>query len=281
MKRIFLITTVLICQVAYGQIHYTKVRFVKGMPGQIKAKLVKSKNAEINIGPYYKNLYIICRDTNSFNNTIFFSLINEDGSFSLTPAGLKQVKEDEFTTQLSLKTTSEDELSPLNIIIYPDKKILSYAWGDSVLGFSQEPKITKEYQLKPGKIFPSLSVESPNGAVNIAAYKEKIIVINWWSTSCIGCVEEMPELNRLVEKYKGKPVEFFAIIWDKENLEKFLKEHPFEYKQLYGNAATEKLLGGAFPRNIIISKDFKIIYDKLGVYKDTWKMMNKIINNNL
>jgi thiol-disulfide isomerase/thioredoxin len=281
MKRIFLITTILICQMAYGQIHYTKVRFVKGMPGQIKAKLVKSKNAEIIIGPYYKNLYIICRDTNSFNNTIFFSLINEDGSFSLTPAGLKQVKGDEFITQLSLKTTSEDELSPLNIIIYPDKKILYYAWGDSVVGFSQKPKIIKEYQLKPGKIFPSLSVESPNGVVNFAAYKGEIIVINWWATSCIGCVEEMQELNRLVEKYKGKPVEFFAIIWDKENLEKFLKEHPFEYRQLYGNATTEKLLGGSFPRNIIVGKNHKILYNKLGANPDTWKVLDKIINNNL
>jgi thiol-disulfide isomerase/thioredoxin len=281
MKRSFFITAILICQVTFGQIHYTKAHFVKGTPSQIKAKWDKSKYAEIKMGKYYKNLFIICKDTDSFSNSMYFALIYPDYSYDITHISLNQTSKNKFEKEIRVNSPAKDELSPPNIIIYPDKKILLYAWGDSVVGFSQKPKIIKEYQLQPGKIFPSLSVESPNGVVNFAAYKGKIIVINWWSTSCVGCVEEMPELNKLVEKYKGKPVEFFAIIWDKENLEKFLKEHPFEYRQLYGNATTEKLLGGTFPRNIIIGKDFKIIYDKLGAYSDTWKEMDRIINNNL
>jgi thiol-disulfide isomerase/thioredoxin len=281
LKRLFFITAILIWQVAYGQIHYTKVHFVKGMPSQIKAKWDKSEYAEIKVGKYYKNLFIICKNTDSFSNSMYFALIYPDYSYDITNISLNRTSKNKFETKIRLNSPAEDELSPLNLNIYPDKKIVEYNWGDSASGYSSAPKIVKEYRLKVGKQFPSLSLNSSSGAFNIDSLAGKIVVINWWATSCVACVEEMPELNRLVEKYKGKSVEFLAIIDDKENLEKFLKDHSFEYKQLYGDAATEKLLGGAFPRNIIISKNHKILYNKFGANTDTWKLLDKIISKNL
>lgn len=281
MKRLLLILSIFICQITYSQVDYTKVEFSKGLPDQIKLKWVKAEYAEINVGNYYKNLYLICKDTTSFNNSIFISVVNKGGNFDLMRADLKKVNKDKYVTQLKLNTTSEDELSPLNLIIYPGESIVEYAWGDSSNGYSSEPKIIKAYKLKTGKIFPSLSLESPKGIVDLDKIKGKIIVINWWATSCLACVEEMPGLNKLVEKYKDNPVEFLSIIWDKKNLEKFLKEHPFEYTHLYGNTAAEKLFGGVFPRNIIIGNDHKILYNKTGVRVDIWKTLDKIIKENL
>ena len=281
MKRLFLISSLFICQFTFGQIDYTTVMFSKGLPNQIKFMWDKAEYAQINVGNYYKNLYLICKDTTSFNSSMYFSLIDNNGSFSLTRADLKQVNNNEYSTQLMLKTTSEDELTTLNIIIYPRKRIVEYAWGDSATGYSSKPIVIKEYKLKVGKMFPSLSLESAKGIVDLDKIKDKIIVINWWATSCVPCVAEIPGLNKLVEKYKDKPVEFLSIIWDKENLEKFLKDHPFDYRQLYGNVAAEKLLGGAFPRNIILDKKHKIIYNKLGAIPDTWEVLDKIIAENL
>jgi len=281
MKRLILILSFFICQLTYGQIDYTKVVLSKGLPNQIKFNWVKAEYGEINIGNYYKNLYFICKDTTSFNNSIFISLINKDGSFDLMRARLKQVKKDRYVTQLKLKTTSEDELSPLNLVIYPRIGSIEYAWGDSANGYSSEPKIIKVYRLKTGNIFPSLSLKSPKGIVDLDKIKSKIIVINWWATSCAPCIHEIPGLNKLVDKHKDKSVDFFSIVWDKDNLENFLKDHPFEYTHLYGNASAEELFGGVFPRNVILDKNHKIIYNKVGAIPDTWKALNKIISQNL
>jgi len=251
------------------------------MPNQIKFNWIKAEYANIDIGNFYKNLIIICKDTNSFNTSMYYALVNKDGDFSISEMELKQNKIDEYSSILKLETTSEDELSPLNIKIYPKEKRIEYIWGEPASAYSSKPKVINEYKLRVGKLFPSLSLESTNGIVNLDSIKGKIIVINWWATSCVPCMEEIPGLNKLVEKYKNKPVIFLAIIWDRKNLKRFLKGHPFYYRQLYSNAATENLLGGAFPRNIIINKNHKIIYNKLGALPDTWKVLDKIIGGHL
>jgi len=149
------------------------------------------------------------------------------------------------------------------------------------LSFCQT-KYVKDYNLKIGEVFPPLSLNSPNGKVNLDSYKGKIIVINWWATYCPPCIGEIPGLNKLVQKYKNKPVVFLAIVWDKNNLEEFLKKHRFDYKQLYGDSAAKKILGIYVPRNIIINKSNKILYNELGGETGVnWKVLDKIIDDNL
>lgn len=260
---------------------YKSVQFKNGMPNQIKFKWENAEYANIDISNFYKNFFIICKDTNSFNTSLFYTLVHQDGSFDLSPVKLKQNKANEYTSILKLKTISRNELSPLNIIIFPIEKRVEYIWGNSSSGFSLKPKVINDNKLKVGKTFPSLSLESSNGIVDLDTLKEKIIVINWWATSCLPCIGEIPGLNKLVEKYKNKPVIFLSIIWDKENLYEFLEKHPFNYRHLYSNTEAKELLGGAFPVNIIIDKNHKISYNKLGALTNTWKVLDKVISSKL
>lgn len=281
MKKLFLTIFFLVIGLVFGQTKYTKEYFSKGLPSQIKFKWENTAYAKIDIGNFYKNMILICRDTNSFVNSMYYSIIDKNGGFSLNRLPLKLIREDEYTSTLKLKTTSEDLLSPLNIKLYPKEKEVEYIWGNSSEGYSTEPKIVNVYPLKVGKTFPSISLESSSGIVNLNDFKGKIIVINWWATSCVPCIGEIPGLNKLVEKYKNKPVVFLAIVDDKENLGDFLKDHPFAYKQCYGNKDIENLLGVAFPRNLIIDKNKKIIFNELGAIPNTWEKLDKIINKNL
>ena len=281
MNKLFVIIFILFQEFVFGQIKYKSVPLKNGMPNQIKFKWEKAEYASIDISNFYKNLFLIYKDTNSFNNSIFYTLIYKDGSFDISRVELKQSKANEYTSILKLRTISGDELSPLNIIVFPIEKRVKYIWGDSINGFSLKPKIINEYKLKVGKTFPSLSLESPNGILDLDTLNRKIIVINWWATSCLPCRMEIPGLNKLVKKYKNKPVIFLSIIWDKENLDEFLKKHPFNYSHSYSNAEAEKLLGGTFPVNIVIDKNHKIIYNKRGATTDTWKILDKIISSKL
>jgi thiol-disulfide isomerase/thioredoxin len=281
MKKLFLAILFSTSVLAFSQTKYTKEYFAKGLPGQIRFKWEKAAYAKIDIGDFYKNLILICKDTNTFTNSMYYALINKYGGLTLSALQFKQIKSGEYSATLEIKTTAEDLLSSLNIKLYPGEKEVEYIWGDSSEGYSIKPKIVKEYSLKLGKTFPSISVESSSSIVNLNDYRGKIIVINWWATSCVPCVGEIPGLNKLVKKYKNKPVIFLAIVYKKGNLESFLKDHPFDYKQCYGNRKMENLFGGTFPRNIIIDKNRKIIFNELGAIPNTWKKLDKIINKNL
>ena len=44
--------------------------------------------------------------------------------------------------------------------------------------------------------------------------KNQVIVINFWFEKCPPCIAEMPELNKLVDKYKQKGIRFIGITHD-------------------------------------------------------------------
>ena len=61
----------------------------------------------------------------------------------------------------------------------------------------------------------------------------KIVVLNLWGTFCAPCITEMPELNKLVERYKDKDVVFLAASPEqKPVLDVFLQKHSFSYDVL-------------------------------------------------
>ncbi|MBI3551173.1 MAG: TIGR03435 family protein [Elusimicrobia bacterium] len=62
-----------------------------------------------------------------------------------------------------------------------------------------------------------------------SALKGKVAVLEFWATWCDPCVEEIPHLNSLVDKFSGKPVVFISITDEtKDKVEAFLKDHPMK-----------------------------------------------------
>lgn len=260
-----------------AQINYTRVSFEKGTPDSISLKWDKAEFAQIDAGNFYKAIYIINKLPDSFPNEVYFLYKSFDNSFAIRHIEFVNNKSNLYSADIPLITQDEDELSRLDIKIDKDRNFLEYTWGDSVTGFSQKPKIVKKYSLKPGKYFPLRILKSKNKTYNLDKIKDKIIVINWWATGCVPCVFEIPGLNKLTEIYKGKDVIFLAIIWDNENMDKFLSKHPFKYIQTFSNDEIKNILGGAFPRNIILDKKHKIVYNQLGGSEDTGDRISLIL----
>ncbi|WP_259068600.1 peroxiredoxin family protein [Mucilaginibacter sp. X4EP1] len=64
----------------------------------------------------------------------------------------------------------------------------------------------------------------------LADLKGKTIVLNFWFTSCVPCLEEMPKLNEVEKKYASNNIVFFAFaLEDNGTLKNFLKTHTFNY----------------------------------------------------
>lgn len=127
-----------------------------------------------------------------------------------------------------------------------------------------------------GELAPKFSVRSIQGKkLKKSSLEGKIIVLNFWYTTCPPCKKEIPQLNSLKEKFKDKNVEFIAVALDQEyKIDKFLKKNPFKYDIVEdGRWIAEKFDIKFYPTNIIIDKQGKYQFVKTGYKKDIAKAM--------
>lgn len=112
-----------------------------------------------------------------------------------------------------------------------------------------------------GKDTPDFNMEDIHGnQISKANTKGKIVVLNFWFAACKPCIEEIPELNQVYEKYKNNPNVIFASITfdDRKKVDAFLKKHPMKYPIVSNARKTHKLFNIlGYPTNIVIDKDGK------------------------
>lgn len=121
---------------------------------------------------------------------------------------------------------------------------------------------------KPGEPAPDFETTDINGkTVKLSDLKGKIVVINFWFTTCPPCVAEIPELNKIASKYKKSSVEFLAITFEnKDKVAPFLKKHPFYFDIITDAKIIRKYNIIGFPTSLIIDKEGKIMFKKTGVF---------------
>lgn len=85
--------------------------------------------------------------------------------------------------------------------------------------------------LKPGEAAPTFSGQSLDGTFyDLSQLQGKIVVVTFWSTRCEICHSEIPNLNRVADRYRGKDVVFLAVTMDNETkLNPYLKRNPFNF----------------------------------------------------
>jgi len=68
----------------------------------------------------------------------------------------------------------------------------------------------------PGRVAPSFDLETLDGdRIALDELSDRTVVLNFWATWCPPCVEEMPSLESLAEKFEGDDeVVFLAVSTD-------------------------------------------------------------------
>ncbi|GAA3617285.1 TlpA disulfide reductase family protein [Flavivirga amylovorans] len=104
----------------------------------------------------------------------------------------------------------------------------------------------------------------------------KVVVLNFWFTTCAPCKKEIPQLNELKEKFKDEDVEFIAVALDLEyKLSKFLRNTPFKYDIVEdGRWIASKFDIKSYPTNIIIDKNGVYRFVKSGYKPDITEAMS-------
>jgi thiol-disulfide isomerase/thioredoxin len=131
-----------------------------------------------------------------------------------------------------------------------------------------------------GKSLADFQFEDINGnKLNKKQLLGKVIVINFWFTSCKPCIAEMPLLNGLVAAYKDKDVVFIAPALDKDGaITKFLQKFKFDY-QIIANQVkyADKLKVENFPTHIVTDKQGIIKQVEIGYNDGIKEILGKTI----
>ncbi|WP_410499808.1 TlpA disulfide reductase family protein [Chitinibacter sp. S2-10] len=107
--------------------------------------------------------------------------------------------------------------------------------------------------------------------ISLADYQGKVVLVNFWATSCSGCMQEMPELKKLQLKYGEQRLQTIAVAMNYDNIE-YIKNYnkkaslPFKIIHDKDGKIAEKFGGvNLTPTNYLIGKDGKLIKKYIGI----------------
>ncbi len=127
-----------------------------------------------------------------------------------------------------------------------------------------------------GKLAPGFQVTNLKGQpVTLDSLRGKVVFLNFWATWCEPCKKEMPSMERLYQKMKGRPFEILAVSLDanpSQDIPAFLEKTQLKLtfpllidkeqnisKQLYRTTGV--------PESFIIGADGKVLKHAIGTYE--------------
>lgn len=105
--------------------------------------------------------------------------------------------------------------------------------------------------------------------VNLEIYKGKVVLINFWTTWCPGCRDEMPDLIKLQQQFepKGFTVVAFAVDDEgEESVKNYVQSETFSidgssmsmnFPVLLGSSESAQKIGfeGGLPASVLVNRD--------------------------
>lgn len=150
-----------------------------------------------------------------------------------------------------------------------------------------ENRIAGIVATKEGQPFPSLVTSSTPDDVqfDLASYKGKYVMIDFWGVWCGPCVQEMPQVQEFAEKYSDK-LEIVGINSGdtKTKMMTFLEKHNYDWQQvisLNGNSpdnfVTRYNVQG-FPTKFILDPEGKILKRYLGSGEEAFALLESLLD---
>ncbi len=119
-----------------------------------------------------------------------------------------------------------------------------------------EQDLANAREIAPRKAPDPTFTDLEGATVAGASLRGSVIVLNFWFTTCKPCLAEIPELNRLVERYAPRGVVFVAPSRDDApRLRRFLGGHRFDFRVCA--AATDLIKRfevEGYPTNVVIDR---------------------------
>ncbi len=105
-------------------------------------------------------------------------------------------------------------------------------------------------------MLPLVLTDLDGRTVDLKGLKGRVVVVNFWATWCEPCREEMPSLERLRERLKGRPVEVLTVNYGENpvRIRDFLQRQKITLPVLLdpGKEAAAKWRAGGLPITYLV-----------------------------
>jgi peroxiredoxin len=122
------------------------------------------------------------------------------------------------------------------------------------------------------ELAPAVSFRTLNGEqIALESLRGKVVMVNFWATSCATCVQEMPEMVETYKKYSDRGLEFIAVAmsYDPPNyVLNYSESHQLPFKvALDTDGQAAKSFGDVklTPTTFVIGKDGSILKRYVGI----------------
>jgi len=143
--------------------------------------------------------------------------------------------------------------------------------------------IKRKFTNEPAKDFQLDALDGRK--IKLSDLKGKVVILNFWSTSCGPCIEEMPHLVKLYEKFRDRGVEILAISTDAEiyrhRVPPFAKKYGLNYPVLYDDGVEKAYRVIGLPTTFFIDKQGNVRYCSEGFFGTETMRLTEVVLNEL
>ena len=117
-----------------------------------------------------------------------------------------------------------------------------------------------------GKEFAAFKETATDGTVvDLAAYRGKVVLVDFWATWCGPCVNELPHVKAAYEKHHAAGFEIIGVSLDKDGdkLASFTKDNEMPWPQIFDGQGGQNKLAQAYgirsiPATFLLDRDGRI-----------------------
>jgi thiol-disulfide isomerase/thioredoxin len=160
---------------------------------------------------------------------------------------------------------------------------LSWYYSTYTNDFKLKGQSPNEQLVSCGSLAPEwkLEIYNKNKVVSLSDLKGQVILLDFWIKNCGPCIQSVPHLNELQNKFKNEDFKIISInSYDsKEDVNWFCNKHKVNYPVLLnGKSIADKYGVSGFPAFFIIDKTGKIIYAHVGYSESTQLEVERVID---
>lgn len=127
---------------------------------------------------------------------------------------------------------------------------------------------TVEFRLQKvpqeGAVAPDVVGRFIDGSqMDLASYRGKVVVLNFWFIGCPACRAQAPQLNEVAAAFAGDgDVAFISMTADTAPaVKRYLAANPLNYLAVAdARAALKAFVVSGYPKNVVIGRDGRIVY---------------------
>jgi peroxiredoxin len=133
-----------------------------------------------------------------------------------------------------------------------------------------------------GSTAPDFTVQDSERTVSLHDFRGKPVILNFWTSWCPPCIEEMPSLVKL-QKHLGSQIIVLAVSWDEDEgaYRKFIRDHNIDLLTVRDPEKKTGILYGTTgqPETFIIDAGGKIRLKFVGAHEWTNPEMLSYLDN--